>query len=209
MKASVQGQGGSNVVQNPGSNVVVFPNRLNILYRGVENPLSVCAPRYRPSELILSMTNGTINRKGDDQFIAMPGSGNTSVVTVRGQSGRRLGKVKFRVRDVPSPRITLGGYTRADSSISQSALGSVGKVSMDQGNFLFPAQFSIVQFEIGARVGGQFPTEMKRGGGRLSRRQKRLLDNVGRGSRVEVREIIVRDPNGKERHVESLTLRVR
>ncbi len=199
-------------VRAANQNVVVSPTKMNVLYRGLDNPISVSVPGMAAEDLQATLSNGSMRQKEPGQYIANPGKGgNTALVSVSDKkSGKKLGDMKFRVKDVPRPMPFFAGKTLTDNVVGKATLGVSNKVEARLEDFLFEGvQFDVVQFEIGATVGGQFPTESQKGTNKLSQRQKSLLKNAERGGRITVRNIVAIDPSGQKRNLPSLTLSVK
>ncbi len=217
-KISIQGPSGNyqdfkvepQSVRAAEQNVVVSPTKMNVLYRGLDNPISVSVPGMAAEDLQASMSNGSIAQKGAGAYTARPGNaGNESVVTVADKDGKRLGDMRFRVKDVPRPQPFFAGNTTTDNYVTKNRLQVAEKVEARLEDFLFEGvSFDVVEFEIGATVGGQFPTEGQQGGNSLSSRQRELLKNVQQGGRVEVRNIVALDPSGKRRNLSSLSFEI-
>ncbi|MFB6258822.1 MAG: gliding motility protein GldM [Flavobacteriales bacterium] len=192
-------------------NVVVSPTKMNVLYRGLDNPISVSVPGMAAEDLKASISSGTMRKTGPGQYMASPGSGGSVTITVSdAKTGERLGDMKFRCQDVPDPQPYFSGYTTTDSKISKNALKMAGTVKAKLKDFLFKGvKFRITQFEVGASIGGQFPTEMNKGGGKLTKRQRELIKNAQRGGRVEVRKIKAVGPAGESRRLAGMSFQVK
>lgn len=192
-------------------NVVVSPTKMNALYRGLPNPISISVPGLAAEDLKASMSNGSLSQKGAGQYTAKPGKGNKATITVSDKSGKRLGDMDFRVKDVPRPEPFFAGRTTTDNSVTRNRLKVSDEVTAELGDdFLFEGvQYKVVEFEVGATIGGQFPTERQQGSGKLSARQKELLAGAERGGRIEVRNIVALDPSGKRRNLSSLSFDVK
>ncbi|MDE6321385.1 MAG: gliding motility protein GldM, partial [Muribaculaceae bacterium] len=84
----------------------ISPTMMNVLYAGIENPISISVPGVPMSAVSATMTNGTLTRKGD-AWVAHPGKvGSDAEVsvtaTIDGRS-QSVGSMKFRVRKLPDP----------------------------------------------------------------------------------------------------------
>ncbi len=198
-------------VRAANQNVVVSPTKMNVLYRGLQNPISISVPGMAAEDLGASMSNGSLSQREPGNYMATPGRGNTSTVTVTDkESGQSLGDMKFRVKDVPRPMPYFAGNTTTDNAVSKNRLQVADKVEAKLKDFLFEGvDYTVVAFEIGATVGGQFPTERQEGSNKLSSRQKELLKSVQRGGRIEVRNIVALDPSGKRRNLSSMSFQIK
>jgi hypothetical protein len=117
---------------------------MNVLYIGVENPVSFAVESIKCSELTMIVENGSAKRSGEcdyDVMVTKPGA--ALIFLIKGKD--TIYKTTYRVKKIPNPRTTWGkdeSYWLLDSLRSQSAL------SPNINNFDFDAIFSIVSFEI-------------------------------------------------------------
>ena len=78
---------------------------MNVLYAGIDNPISIAVPGIPMSSINASMTNGSLTRNGD-KWIARPaqvGSDAEITVTARLEGGnQRISSTTFRVRRLPT-----------------------------------------------------------------------------------------------------------
>ena len=57
--------------------LVVSPTKMNVFYRGVDNPVSISVAGYSATNISPNMTNGTLS-KDKDGYIVRPGAGPVS-----------------------------------------------------------------------------------------------------------------------------------
>lgn len=84
----------------------ISPTMMNVLYAGIDNPISISVPGVPMTAVQASMSNGTLTRSGDN-WIARPGKvGTEAEITVTANLDGRsqtVGSMKFRVRKLPDP----------------------------------------------------------------------------------------------------------
>lgn len=84
----------------------ISPTMMNVLYAGIDNPISISVPGVPMSSVQATMTNGTLTRSGDS-WVAHPGKvGSEAVITVTASiegSSQTVGSMGFRVRKLPDP----------------------------------------------------------------------------------------------------------
>jgi len=61
-------------------NLVVSPTKMNVFYRGVDNPVSISVSGYSDKDIAASMTNGTLS-KGGEGFIVRPGKESEATIS--------------------------------------------------------------------------------------------------------------------------------
>jgi len=93
--------------------VVAAPTNMNVLYKGIKNPISVSVAGYSPSQISISCSNGTIatiNKKAGkyevtpEKLIQENSPIINLFVTVDGKR-KSMGSVDFKVKKVPPPEI--------------------------------------------------------------------------------------------------------
>lgn len=97
--------------------LVVSPTKMNVLYRGIENPVDISVPGV-PSENIIATISGghELIKKSNGHFVAkmkaQSGSEASISVSARMADGtiRAMGKMDFRVNRLPKPHPSLGGH---------------------------------------------------------------------------------------------------
>ena len=189
-------------VVNP--NTVISPTRMNVLYRGIENPVSISASGASQERLEVSMTNATWSRQGDT-YIVTPGDGRTCEISVK-VDGRQLDQPQsFRVKDLPLPMPVLDGIT--------SKLVSKGELQASQGiraemprDFEFDLRYRVTSFRVFATIDG-YTEEEASSSAAFTENQKKILNRLRPGQRVSFIEIKAAGPDG--RTVELLDISVK
>ncbi len=131
---------------------------MNMLYAGYQNPISVSVPGVPANKINVSMTNGTLTKKGNGQYIAVPSKvGADAVFTVTADNDGRqqqMGKFEFHVRKLPDPTGYLevkdasGNTDRFKGGrISKQALLTAGGVGAAIDDGLLNISFKVVGFE--------------------------------------------------------------
>ncbi|MCF8465511.1 MAG: hypothetical protein K9G41_11760 [Flavobacteriales bacterium] len=139
------------------SGVVVSPTKMNVLYRGVKNPVSISVPGVAPENVKASLTGGTLtpdNSAGKGNFIAEVKSGSEAIVKVNAEIDgkvRPMGEFKFRVKEVPNPVAMIGGIN--EGPISSSKLAAAPTVIPKMENFDFELYFKVTSFTLVYQVG--------------------------------------------------------
>ncbi len=190
---------------------MVNPTNMNVLYKGVDNPITVGVPGYRAEDIRASIDNGTLSRQSGAAYVAKVTSGSIAKVrlTVELPDGgtRTLAPVEFRLKSVPDPMAIFGGKTAKDSRITKAQLRAAQGVRAEIEGFLFPVSFTVLSFDITTMASGQ-PITHASEGRKLSENQNILLDQVRSGQVVSIESIFVRAPDGTRRKLAAINLRV-
>lgn len=92
-------------------NVSVAPIKMNVLYIGVDNPVSIAVSGAADDKITVSIVGGggTVSKTGDGLYNARVTSP-TDACTMNVYVDRKLaGSSNFRVRNMPMPSATVGG----------------------------------------------------------------------------------------------------
>jgi len=114
----------------------VSATMMNVLYAGIDNPVSISVPGVANANVSATMTNGTLIRKGDS-WVARPANvGQEAVITVNAEmDGRRMdmSRTNFRVRKLPDPTPFII-YTDAQGNRDRyrSGSGGIAKATLRQ-----------------------------------------------------------------------------
>ena len=99
---------------------VVSPDKMLVLYIGLDNPVSISAPGIPKEKLKISISNGSISGSGG-HYTAKVSNPGTSTVTVSGDIGGKnmvLGSTEFRVKRIPDPKAKFAGKTDGLTSVA-------------------------------------------------------------------------------------------
>ncbi|MCO6483150.1 MAG: gliding motility protein GldM [Flavobacteriales bacterium] len=190
--------------------LVVSPTKMNVFYRGVDNPVSISVAGYSASAIQPSMTNGSLSRSSDG-YIVKPGSGNEAVVSVSvtnpDGTKKALPGVPFRVKNVPNPTPYFGTKGVNDNTIKKSELIATRGVLARMENFEFDLKFEVVGYTVSSTIAGNF-LERPCSGAALSDDAKQMLERVKVGQKVFIENIKARGPDGTTRNLGALSFKV-
>ena len=193
----------------------VSATMMNVLYAGIDNPISISVPGV-PSNMIsarLKNGGGTLTRNGNS-FICNPTVVNQDVIiaVTANQDGRQqsMGEYEFHVRQLPDPAPFIeykddngntqryrGGGTPISKRNLQSANGIVAAID----NGLLNIGFRVLGFETTFFDNSGNAVPEISDGPNFSNRQKRVFDQLGRGKRFYIQRVRAIGPDGIERQL--------
>ncbi|WP_306643088.1 gliding motility protein GldM [Sanyastnella coralliicola] len=190
----------------------VSPTAMNVLYKGVENPLSVSVPGV-PKEKTRVRITGNGNRvspKGDAYEVVLNNSarGTVSVIVEAEIDGgyKEMGKQEFRVKPLPKPSARFGDV--ANSGVMTKAAFKVNYVIGEYGDdFVFNLPLRVTSFTLaypkdGVRVEKPIP------GRQIPRDLWDLIDRIPRNTIVTIEDIIVKGNDGVEHEVSPIIIKI-
>lgn len=188
---------------------VVSPTKMNVLYRGIANPISVSAAGMSSDALSAGINNGKMTSKGGGNYEVWPGSSNTAVIsvsaTLEGKS-RSMGSQEFRVKDIPDPAPQIGPKKKA--VMKKSELTSAGGIDAELGNFAFDLKFSVVSFKVAYKTASGYWDEVTVGGSRFNGKVNDAIRSIKPGQRISFEEIKAKGPDGKTREIGSISIKI-
>ena len=188
----------------------ISPTMMNVLYAGIDNPISISAAGVPNSALSASMTNGTLTRSGD-HWIARPAAvGKEAVITVTATIDGRsqtMGSMTFRTRKLPDPTpyIPTGtDHYRGGKPLAKATLLGANGVDAAIDDGLLNVKFNVVSFQtvFFDQMGNNIVENSD--GGRFSERQKAQFRNLKRGKRFIITNVKASGPDGITRTISPL-----
>lgn len=179
------------VISKPNA-ALIAADKMNVVYRGVANPMSISIPGI-PNNKVSASAPGLKNRSGS-QYIMNPGTGRTVTITASGilPDGQRVSsKSEFRIKDIPRPAGSVRGETGSVKMPRKNLeIATVGALLED---FDFDLNLAISGFKF--KVPGQ-PT-VSVNGNKLDSRAQSALNRAKRGDAVQIFDINAYITNNK------------
>ncbi|GEC71153.1 protein involved in gliding motility GldM [Flavobacterium flevense] len=171
------------VVPRPNS-ATISADKMNVVYRGVSNPISISFAGIADNNVNASAPG--LSKVGNGKYVMNPQGGNEVVINVSGKMAD--GKVAsdrkvFRIKGIPGPTGTIRGETGVvKGPKSNLEIATIGAKLED---FDFDVNLNVVGFNL--KITGQ-PTVVVQGN-RLNAQCKAALSKAGRGDQVTISEI--------------------
>lgn len=174
--------------------LVASPTKMNVLYRGVENPIDIGVPGVPPDRVQAAISTGRIVRRGNGWVVTGVSGASAevnAVVSMGDGTTRRIGPATFRVRDLPAPTAFVSGRSSMDNRIKRSEITAARQVSVKLPETDFEANFEVVRCMIVVMKGNQ-PIERELKGGVFDEGTKEVLQRVRPGDRIFFEDIKAR-----------------
>lgn len=188
----------------------VSATMMNVLYAGIDNPMSISVPGVASNAVSATMTNGTLSKSGD-AWVAHPAKvGENAVITVNtNMDGRQqtVATMTFRVRKLPDPSPYIS-YTDAKGNterykgsrpFAKTLLLQASGLDAAIDDDLLNIQFKVLSFEtvFFDSMGNAIPEVSN--GPSFSQRQKDQFRRLSRGKRFYISRVKAIGPDGIER----------
>jgi gliding motility-associated protein GldM len=173
-------------ISKPNS-AVIAADKMNVVYRGVVNPMTVSIPGI-PDNKVTASGAGLVKVSGS-KYNMSPGKGREVTITANGTlpGGDKVSTpATFRIKDIPRPTGTIRGEDGDGGCVRMQREGitksSIGAVLQD---FDFDLKLNVTGFSF--KVSGQ-PT-VKCNGSKLSSQATSALKRAKRGETVQIFDI--------------------
>lgn len=189
--------------------LVVSPTKMNVFYRGLDNPVDISVPGFSAEKIKPSVTNGSLTRTSEG-WVVRPGKGPECVVSVSVDTEggpKSMGSMTFRCKNVPKPQPVYAGLSIGDTRIEKSAATAQVGVGARMDDFVFDLQYPVVSFDLSTTLRGEIITR-KSNTNRLTDEMKQMLQNVGRNQKIYIENIKAKAPDGSINPIGNLAFTV-
>jgi gliding motility-associated protein GldM len=172
------------VIAEP-SSAVVSADKMNVVYRGLDNPISVSLPGVGANNISVSATGGKLSKNGSG-YMMRPGAANTAVINVSAKlsSGKTVkSEATFRIKDIPAAMGSVRGQY-GTVRMPKSGLAN-SPISAGLPDFMFDLKLQVNSFKI--KVPGQLTIIVN--GSKLNAAAKQKLAKAKRGDIINIYDI--------------------
>jgi len=174
------------VVPKPNS-AVISADKMNVVYRGIPNPITISMPGIS-NDKISASAQGLTRVKNSGSYMMNPGAGRTTKISVTGvrSDGVKVSSAKeFRIKDIPAPVGTIRGELGNDVlKMPRTSLG-VATIGATLPDFDFDLNLTVISFSI--KVPGKPTINIE--GTRLNEAGKNALSHTRQGDNVMILNI--------------------
>jgi gliding motility-associated protein GldM len=200
-------------------NVVVSPTAMNVMYKGILNPIDVSVPGVDPSKLSIKVVNGTVttqkvkNSKGENfrgNWAVNPttvGKNVQVVVSVKDETGKAntFAPIEFRVKAIPAPIAVFGG--KSTGTIPRNTAAAQTGVYASLPDFEFDLVYKISSFTV-LYTDSRGDFEEKSNTSSLTSAQKDLITRLTRGKNLFIKDIKCLAPDGRTMDLSPIILKI-
>ena len=185
---------------------VVSPDKMNVLYIGVPNPVSVSAPGIAKEKLKVSISSGSLSGSAGHYTANVTAMGETTV-TVSGEiaPGKNavLGTSLFRVKRIPDPKPQFAGKSGGNTSAAN--IRAQDRIFAKLDNFDFDAKFNVTRFTLVVVKPRQDVISISGSGNELTAPMRTVMNTVTPGTTIVFKDIIAVGPDGTQRGLDPIT----
>jgi gliding motility-associated protein GldM len=188
------------------ANASIALDKMNVLYIGVDNPVTIAASGGGDDKVQVGISGGggSINRVGAGKYVVRVNSVTDDAKITVSVDGKVAGVSQFRVRTIPDPVATIGGYASGDN-INAGAFKAQAGVGAYIKDFPFDLKYGVTSFSITIdNDEGDVETADCTGNTWNGKAQSMISRLVKPGRLVTVDGIRATGPDGRSRKLPSL-----
>ncbi len=179
--------------------VSVSAVKMNVVYRGIDNPIAVGGGVG--GEISATASSGSLTRTGNGTYNLRPGEANEVTISVS-SGGSSLGSMKFRVKDLPKPVALIRNVV--NGQVSKSALQAAGRVEAEMKDFDFDGvRYDVVGYTFRYKTKSGTTKEAKAGSGAFTDEIRNAISQANVGDMFVFTAIQVRGNDGKTKTIET------
>ncbi|GAA4322010.1 gliding motility protein GldM [Flaviaesturariibacter amylovorans] len=184
------------------ANASIALDKMNVLYRDIANPITVAASGGGDDRISVAITNGRLEKTGAGKYNAFVSGGNEATITVS-VDGKAAGASQFRVRDIPKPTASVGGYASGDNVNAGAFRAQPGVIAWIK-DFPFEIKYTVTSFTISTDGDDGDIVDAKVSGNQWGAAARNVMAQVKPGKTVYIDEIRAQAENGKSFKLPSL-----
>ncbi|WP_010135736.1 type IX secretion system motor protein PorM/GldM [Ochrovirga pacifica] len=161
---------------------IVSAEKMNVVYRGLENPITITIPGISPTKVKASAPG--LSQKSGTSYVMRPGTGKTVAIRVTGTADNgetvQSPPVEFRIKDIPQAMASI----RKQYGSLQMPKSSLAKSTVEAGlpDFVFDLNLSVQSFKV--KVPGKTTVVVR--GNRMNAQAQKAISSARRGDIITI-----------------------
>jgi len=193
---------------------VIAADNMNVLYAGIDNPITVSAPGVAADKISLNVEGcstskvgaGKYNVKPSESLIGKTISATTSAAAEKGSQS--LGSQNFRIKRVPDPQAKLGALSTGKRNKNEILANPFVVAKMDEG-FVFNLTWTIQSFQVSIIERGMESSSTQVQGNQLPASIVSAIRNAAPKTVIQITGIRASSPGLPSRNLNDLMISIR
>jgi len=199
---------GSYTVAAPAA--TISPDKMNVFYIGVDNPVSISAAGVQTKDLQVSMEGGQLTGT-NGHYVVRPANtpGKKAIIHVRGKVGDKtmdLGSAEYRIKRIPDPLIQVGSLT--PGSVKAGTFRAQGGVVALLKDFDFDVKYKVLSYRVIYSKARQDGKSADNTGASWSGQAATFVNGAGPGDKFFIDVIKVLGPDGATRTMPNVAYQI-
>ena len=188
--------------------VLVSADKQNILYIGVDNPITIAAAGVSTSSVKISMIGGSLQKTSSTGYVAQVTKPGKVMITVKDTKNGKSFPFQFRVKRIPNPVVRMG--KNVDGMISSSEFRAQIGLTAILEDFDYDAKCQVQSYTVIYNRIRQDAFSMKATAGRFSGKIANVIRQAKPGDQYSFTDIKVRCPGDQiPRRVNGLSFKIK
>ena len=188
--------------------VLVSADKQNVLYIGLENPVTIAAAGVTTSSLKVSMSGGSLQKASSTGYIAKVTRPGTAHITVTNTKNGKSYPFQFRVKRIPNPVVRMG--KNVDGMISSSEFRAQLGLTAVLEDFDYDAKCQVQSYTVIYNRVRQDAFSMKATAGRFSGKISSAIRQAKPGDQYSFTDVKVRCPGDQvDRRINGLSFKIK
>ena len=173
----------------------IAATEMNLLYKGIDNPMSISVPGFAASEVRISAPGLNLNSLGGGKYNAKVPSSTSKEVTItasitRDGKSKVVGSQKFRIRSLPQPTAQLGGIPNDGLPKGKASVGAQSTIIASMGaGFAYNLQYRVQRFTMIMAYKRRPPVTASSNSGALTGQMRSMIKSAKPGDRILIEGI--------------------
>ena len=188
------------------ANASIALDKMNVLYIGVPNPVTISASGGGDDKVQVSISGGggSISRVGNGKYVVNVSQQSDDCKITVSMDGKVSGVSQFRVRQIPGAQATVGGAISGEN-IGAGTFRAQGGVAAWIKDFPFDLKYTVTQFTISTDSDDGDLVEAQVTGNAFNAKAAQIIkEHVKPGKTVYIDNIRVQGEDGQNKKVASL-----
>jgi gliding motility-associated protein GldM len=192
------------------STTSISADKMNVLYIGLQNPISVSAGGVPAEKVSASISGGNLSRTGTGTYMATVSSPGKAMVSVSADIDgkvKTLGSKEFRIKYVPDPVLKVG--MSKGPTMKAAEFKVQGGLRADLEDFLFDGvRYDIVSYRVGIDATGKDYVEADANSAYFPSGAMGAIRSLRAGDIVYFDNVRVKGPDGKVRDMSNIKFNI-
>jgi len=191
---------------------VVSADKMNVVYIGVPNPISVSAPGVPKDKIKVRASQGQLSGSNGKYELFLPAGSNTGTtsISVLGElkpgESKTLGAVEYRIKRIPQPVAKFANIT--GGSLSSSRIKAERGIFAELENFDFDLKFNVTKFQLIVFKKGQDPRIISGTGPAFSQDMIDAMSSLSSKDKIIFDDITAKGPDGVPNRLSAIVITV-
>jgi gliding motility-associated protein GldM len=192
------------------ANASIALDKMNVLYIGVPNPVSVAASGGGDDRIGFSISGagGRYEKTGPGKYNVWVNSQSDDCIITVSVDGKPSGASKFRTRMIPKPIAVVGPYNSGDN-VPANAFKAQAGVGAGIRDFPFELKYNVTRFVLSADNDEGYIDDAACQGNTFSSAAQAILNKLKPGRTITIDDIYATGPDGRSQKLPSLVFYIK